>query len=331
MRIMNKKIKEIIGDSQSIAIVGHIRPDGDCIGSAMGLYNYIIDNFDIPSLQVYLMKPLPMIFDYMRGYEKIKWETEEKIYDLCICVDCASMDRLEDSEYYFKNARRTFCIDHHASNGLGFADEMYFDKNASSTCELVVDLLEEDRISKECAECLYTGIVTDTGVFKFNSTSSKTMRTAGMLMDKGIDFSYIIDRGFFEKSYVQNQILGRVLMESVLICDGQCVIGVVRQKDMDFYGIAPRHLEGIVNHLLNTRGVEVAIFIYELESTTYKASIRSKTFVDVVETVRPFGGGGHKHAAGCTMHGSPHDVINALSNNIDKQLKERAIPEKEKK
>lgn len=327
---MNKKIKEIIGDSQSIAIVGHIRPDGDCIGAAMGLYNYIIDNFDIPKLQVYLMKPLPGIFDYMRGYETIKWEAEDKIYDLCVCVDCASLDRLEDSEVYFKNAKRTFCIDHHVSNSLGFADEMYFDKDASSTCELIVDLLDEDKISKECAECLYTGIITDTGVFKFNSTSSKTMKTAGLLMDKGIDFSYIIDRSFFEKTYVQNQILGRVLMESVLICEGECIVGIVRKKDMDFYGIAPRHLEGIVNHLLNTRGVEVAIFIYEMESTTYKASIRSKTFVDVVETVRPFGGGGHRHAAGCTMQGSPYDVINALSDNIDKQLKAgRLLKEKE--
>lgn len=320
---MSKKIEEIVGNSQSVAIVGHIRPDGDCIGAALGLYNYFIDNLNIPDIQIYLMKPLPTIFNYMRGYERIKWEIEDKTYDLCICVDCGSIDRLEDSEVYFKNAKRTFCIDHHVSNTEKFADDLHFDKDASSTCELITDLLDIDKISKECAECLYTGLVTDTGVFKFNSTSSKTMRVAGMLMDKGIDFPYIIDRSFFEKTYLQNQILGRVLMESVMICDGQCIVGIVRKKEMDFYGIEARHLEGIVNHLLNTRDVEVAIFIYEMEITTYKASIRSKTFVNVVDTVKPFGGGGHKHAAGCTMHGSSYDVINALSSDIDKQLKAR--------
>lgn len=318
-----KNINEIIGDSKSVIIVGHIRPDGDCIGSAMGLYNYLTDNFDALDVQVYLMKPLPGIFDYMRGYDKVKWadELEQREYDLCICVDCGSIDRLEGSEYFFNNAGRTYCIDHHLSNSAGFADDTYLDVNASSTCELVADLLDKDRISAECAACLYTGIITDTGVFKFGCTSAKTMSTAAMLMDKGIDFSYIIDRAFFEKTYAQNQILGRVLMESLLICEGRCIVGVVKQKDMSFYGIEPRHLEGIVNQLLNTRGVEVAIFIYELESMTYKASIRSKTFVNVIETVKPFGGGGHKHAAGCTMHGSSYDVINALSHNIDKQLK----------
>lgn len=324
MRTMNKvkQIDEIIGDSKSIAIVGHIRPDGDCIGSAMGLYNYIIDNFNIDDIQVYLMKPLPTIFDYMRGYDKIKWEIEDKKYDLCICVDCGSIDRLEMSDIYFKSAKRTFCIDHHVSNTAHFADEIYLVPEAAATCELIVDMLDENKISKECAECLYTGIITDTGVFKFNSTSKKTMDAASLLMNKGIDFSYIIDRAFFEKTYAQNQILGRVLMESVLICEGRCIVGVVRKKDMEFYGIEPRHLEGIVNNLLNTRGVEVAIFIYELEFMSFKVSLRSKSYVNVVETVKPFKGGGHIHAAGCTVHGTAHDVINALSENINQQLKE---------
>lgn len=318
----NKKIDEIIGDSKTIAIVGHIRPDGDCIGSSLGLYNYIIDNFKDITIQVYLMKPLPTIFNYMRGYDRIKWqEDEDMVYDLCFCLDCGEKSRLEGSYHFFENAKRTFCVDHHLDYS-NFATDSYIDSSAAATCELITDLFDYDKISKECAECLFTGIITDTGVFKFNSTSKHTMEIAGILMDKGIDFSYIIDRAFFEKTYEQNQLLGRVLMESLMVCDKKCIIGTVTREDMDFYKVEPRHLDGIVNHLLNTRNVEAAIFIYELDKTTFKASVRSKNYVNVVETVKPFGGGGHKHAAGCTLHGTIYDAINALTDNIDKQIRE---------
>ena len=316
-----KKIDEIIDKSGSIAIVGHIRPDGDCIGSALGLYNYITENFKGIDVQVYLMKPLPGIFKFMKGYDKIEWLVDEdKVYDLCFCVDCGEESRLEEGFNYFKNAKRTFCIDHHLDYS-NFATDSYVDSNAAATCELVVDILDVDKISKECAECLFTGIVTDTGVFKFNSTSKKTMNTAGILMDKGIDFPTIIDTTFFEKTYSQNQILGKVLLESRLTCDNKCIIGIVTKADMDFYQLESRHLDGIVNHLLGTRDVEAAIFIYELDNSSYKASVRSKNYVNVADVVKPYGGGGHFHAAGVTLKDMTVDeAVEALLNNIKKQI-----------
>ncbi len=319
-----KKIDEIIEDSKSIAIVGHIRPDGDCIGAALGLYNYIIDNFDGIDVQVYLMKPLPGIFKFMRGYDRIEWLIDDnKIYDLCFCVDCGEESRLEGSFDYFKSAKRSFCIDHHL-NYSNFATDSYVDSNAAASCELVFDILDTDKISKECAECLFTGIITDTGVFKFNSTSKKTMTTAGILMDKGIDFSSIIDTTFFEKTYEQNQLLGKVLLESRLVCDNKCIIGIVTKADMDFYGLESRHLDGIVNHILHTRDVEVAIFIYELENSSYKASIRSKNYVNVVDVVKPYGGGGHFHAAGVTLKDMTLDkAVEALVTDIEKRIKDK--------
>lgn len=317
-----KKIDEIIGNSESIAIVGHIRPDGDCVGAALGLYNYIIDNFQgIDDIQVYLMKPLPGIFNFMRGYDKVEWMVDDnKTYDLCICVDCGEESRLEGSFNYFESAKRTFCIDHHL-NYSNFATDSYVDSTAAATCELIVDILDVDKISKECAECLFTGIVTDTGVFKFNSTSKKTMAIAGILMDKGIDFSSIIDTTFFEKTYAQNQILGKVLLESKFACGNKCLVGVVTKDDMDLYGLEARHLDGIVNNLLNTRGVEAAIFIYELDKSSYKASVRSKSYVNVVDVVKPYGGGGHFHAAGVTLKNMTLDeAIDALTADIEKQI-----------
>ena len=142
-------------------------------------------------------------------------------------------------------------------------------------------------------------------------------------MGMGIDFSEIVDKTFYEKSYVQNQILGRCLMESIMVLDGKCIVGSVKKRDMDFYGVEPKDLDGIVQQLRVTKGVEVAIFLYEVKTQEFKVSLRSNGPVDVNAIASYFGGGGHVKAAGCTMQGSVYDVINNLTLPIEKQLKER--------
>ena len=141
------------------------------------------------------------------------------------------------------------------------------------------------------------------------------------MMAKGIDFSRIIDESFYPSTYVQNQILGRALLESVVFLDGKCIFSVVRRKDMVFYGVESSDLDGIVDQLRVTEGVEVAIFLHETENHVYKVSMRSKALVDVSKVAAYFGGGGHVRAAGCTMSGSVYDVRNNLSRHIEDQLK----------
>ena len=175
---------------------------------------------------------------------------------------------------------------------------------------MLFGLLEEEKISEPCAEALYTGIVTDSGVFQYSSTSPHTMRVAAALMEKGVPFTRIIEDAFFKKTYVQNQIMGRTLTESIMLLDKQCIVGIVRKKVMDFYGLTSG----------DTEGVHVAIFLYELEPQVFKVSLRSDELVDVSKIAAVFGGGGHIRAAGCTMSGSPYDVINNLTLYIEKQL-----------
>ena len=220
---------------------------------------------------------------------------------------------------YFETAGKTLCIDHHITNP-GFAEQNWVDAQASSTAELVYQALEEDKISKETAEAVYLGIIHDTGVFQYSNTTPRTMQIAGRLMAKGIDFSRIIEDTFYRKTYVQNQVLGRALMESILLLDGKIIVGRIRQKDMSFYGVGPADLEGIVSQLRVTAGVEVAIFLYETGTQEYKASLRSNGIVDVSAVCSYFGGGGHVKAAGCTMHGSLYDVVNNLTLHIEQQL-----------
>lgn len=316
---MELKLSEILKDKQTVALGGHIRPDGDCIGSGMGLYMYLKNQYPAVSTDIYLEEISP-VYQMIENTGEIRSEIPaDKQYDLFICLDCGDEDRLGFSAPLFRSAARTLCIDHHISNDA-FADINYIVPDASSTSELVFRLLDKDKITRSIAEALYMGIAHDTGVFQYSCTSPETMEAAAELMRKGIDGNDIIDRTFYQKTYVQNQLLGRALLESILILDKKCIVSVVDKKEMDFYGAVPNDLEGIVSQLRQTKGTEVAMFIYELDTHQFKVSLRSKGSVDVSAIAKCFGGGGHTRAAGFHMVGSSHDVINNVSHKIAQQL-----------
>ena len=140
---------------------------------------------------------------------------------------------------------------------------------------MLYGLLDPEKVILPVATAIYTGMIHDTGVFQYSSTSPETMRIAGELMKTGIPFSNIIDESFYQKTYIQNQVMGRVLAESILLQNGACIVGYLRKKDMDFYGVTGSDLDGVVSQLRLTRGVEVAIFLYETETQTFKVSLRS--------------------------------------------------------
>lgn len=318
---MSNLLKEIIGDAKTVVLLGHIRPDGDCIGTSLGLYNYLAEQFQDLLVDLYLDNP-PEKFAYLTNFSQIrKTEQAGKTYDLCITLDSSDTERLGIFYPYFETVTRTFCLDHHITN-KGFAQRNYVQPGASSSGEVLYTLLEEEFISREVAECIYTGIIHDTGVFKHSNTSSETMRIAGRMIEKGINGGRIIDDSFYKKTYVQNQILGRALLESVLFMDGRCIFSAMRAKDLEFYGADSNDLDGIIDQLRVTDGVECAIFMYETGIHEYKISMRSNTFVDVSKIAAYFGGGGHVKAAGCTLSGNIHDVLNNLSSHIQEQFRE---------
>ncbi|MEE0685931.1 MAG: bifunctional oligoribonuclease/PAP phosphatase NrnA [Lachnospiraceae bacterium] len=314
------KLSERIESVNSIAIAGHTRPDGDCVGSCMGLYNYLKENYPTKDVAVYL-EDTGSGFAYInRIDEAIDIDDEEKQVDLFILLDTSDLSRIGVANKLFENAKSTICIDHHISNP-GLAMENIIVSNASSAAEVLFDLLDEDKISKETAEAIYTGIIHDSGVFKYASTSEHTMNIAGKLMSKGIDFQTIIDDGFYAKTYAQNQILGSALLESVRFFDGKCIFSVVTEREMEFFGVTNKDLGGIVEQMRLTEGVECAIFLYEIEPLTYKVSLRSKKYLDVNKVAGYFGGGGHVRAAGCICKGTTHDVINNLAERIELEFK----------
>lgn len=315
-------IEREIKGAKKIAIVGHIRPDGDCIGSCTALYQYLMlcrKELNDPQIDVYL-EPFGKEFDVLTGADIVRHSYDfDDTYDVFISLDCSSLDRIGDALRYFNSAKKTICIDHHITND-NFANINHIEANASSTCEVLYKLMDKDKITKEIAESLYVGLVHDTGMFRHSSTSDKTMEIAADLMRKGIDFSKLIDETFIQKTYMQVQILGRCLMESMRILDGKVIVSHLNKENLDFYNASHSDLDGIIDQLRTVKGTEVAIFIYETNAFEHKVSLRSNGLVDVSKIAHYFSGGGHVRAAGCTMLGTVHDVINNLIPHIEVQL-----------
>ena len=312
-------IDEKLTGIKSVGIAGHVRPDGDCAGSTLAVYNYIRTYYPKTDVRLYL-EPIPNIFKFLQNAEELRNEcTDTENFDLFIVLDCGDKMRLGSAAKYFESAGHTLCIDHHVSN-QAFADDNYILPDASSTCELVFDLMDKDKITKEIAECLYTGMVHDTGVFKYSCTSPKTMRAAAVLMEKGIDFPKIVDETFFTKTYRQNRVMGQVLLDSKLYLDGKCIIGTLTGEQMKEFDVLPKHLEGIVSQLRVTKDTVLAVFLYQNEDGSYKVSFRVNGDFDAAELAMHFGGGGHVKAAGCTMGSCLEKNIELLLSEIAKRL-----------
>lgn len=313
-----KKIDEVLAGCRSVAILGHERPDGDCVGSCLGLYNYIRKTLPAAEADVYL-EPFQKEFAFLKGADHVRYEFEtEKVYELCIVCDASDRERLGKGAGILDRAGRSVSIDHHKTN-TGFAGETFLQAEISSTCELLYELMEEEQVDREIAACLYTGMIHDTGVFKYQSATARTMEIAGKLMATGIPFTDIIDRTFYQKNYRQSKAMGQALLNSSLYAEGRLICSVLTVEELERLQAGSMDMEGIVEQLRLVEDVEVSAFLYERAPGEFKASMRSREYVDVSETAAAFGGGGHARAAGCTLYGSREEVTGRLLERLEKE------------
>lgn len=307
-----------------VGITGHVRPDGDCVGSTLAMYNYIQKKYPTLDLHIFL-EEIPSCFSFLKNADRIETPgVEQDPFDLFIILDCGDLSRIGKSDLYFHSAKKTLCIDHHLSNAT-FCNENYVFPEASSTCELVFDLLAKDDISKDIAECIYTGIVTDTGLFQYSCTHHSTMECAGFLMDLGIDYPVIVDTVFNEKTFVQNQILGQALINARLSENKTLVSSILTSQELEKYGAASNDMEGIVSQLRVTKGAQASLFLHQNPDGSYKGSLRAKGHIlNVAEIASHYQGGGHAMAAGFRVNvdQDPNQVIDDISRMIDEQLRE---------
>ena len=181
---MKKLLQEILKEKKTVGIAGHVRPDGDCVGSCMAVYNYVRENMPQIQVDVYLQE-IPESLDFLKGTEDIHHSCEEnKTYDAFLALDCGDRERLGAAVRYFDSAKKRICVDHHISN-TGLGEQYVIDPAACATCEILYELLNPEKMSLAVAEALYTGLINDCGVFQYSNTTPKTMRIAAKLMYPG--------------------------------------------------------------------------------------------------------------------------------------------------
>jgi bifunctional oligoribonuclease and PAP phosphatase NrnA len=287
--------------ASSVLIGTHLNPDGDALGSALAL-SHFLDHRGIPNEVLNHHNP-PYNLEFLPGVRRIKHEPEEKC-DLGIVLDLDSLERLGSVEEFFTSCSRLVVIDHHVPHAAP-GDLRIVDTGAAATALILAELLMEigGPISPEMATCLLTGIVTDTGSFRFRNTSPEALSMAARLIELGGDITLVSEEIFHRKPLSSARLLGFLLERMELECSDQLAWGVLSRRDFELTGARDEDTEGFVNELLSIRTVKIATIIREPKPGSVRASLRSRGEYDVAEVARHFGGGGHRNAAGCSFDG----------------------------
>lgn len=313
-------IDELLSASKTVAIFGHVRPDGDCVGSTLGLYNYIQDNYPQIKADIFL-EPFPKSYNLLRNSDKpVNACNSETPYDLAFLLDTPSFERTgANGAECIKSAKKTCNIDHHISNPLNLCTVNIVEPDASSASEVLFMQLDKSKISKETANCLYLGIVHDTGAFKFSCTGKRTMNVVGDLIEKGVEFAKIVNETYYTRTYKQTLVTGFVMQNCKMALNDKVVYSYITQADMDKFGVSPIELSNVIDTIREVGGTEVAVFIYPVNGK-YKISLRSNYVVDVNAVANKFGGGGHTRAAGGDTNDTPEVAIQKILDLVKAQL-----------
>lgn len=306
-------IKELINDYNTICIAGHEKPDGDAIGSCMAMA-YAIKK--LGKNPIVLLDKYNEKYDVFPGKEFLRYDFDNINSDVFICLDCGDVKRItKGTDKLFNKSKIKINIDHHISND-SYADYNFVALDVSSTSEAVYEILEDIiQIDKPIAECIYGGIIYDSGGLRLKTTSTRTMEIASKMMSYGIDYSNIYSTLIFKNTYGEIESLKRVLSNMKFYANNKIVISTFTIKELTELGLKQDDLDKTVSFLASIYNVEVAIFIYEREPNFFKVSLRSSE-QDISKIALKFGGGGHKNAAGFTSKDTLEQTIETIKNEI---------------
>lgn len=316
------KLNDIIKSSKNILIISHINPDGDTLGSMLGLANAIKDNFK-KKCDTLLISNLPKTYEFLpltNALKHIDSIDKSREYDLVINVDVAAIDRICDGIQLFNKGKFTVNIDHHKTN-IGYADLNIIEADASSTGEILYGIMKNLnwKISLDTAKCLYTAILTDTGSFRFNNTTARAMQFASELIEIGVQppeiYKYCYESN--PKSLVLLQ--AYCIEKAVFSPDNKIVYTTVYKKDIEKFNAGEDCTEGLTEKLRAITTTEVAFVVKQSGHNISKVSMRSKG-IDVAAVCETFGGGGHTLAAGCVVKASVEDTIRKILDELSKKM-----------
>lgn len=313
-----KEISEKLKSANYIVMYPHVNMDGDTLGStvalcaalrSLGKRSYILIEDKIPENLKFLDK------DYCV-------DTLQDIdVELSLCVDCGNYDRFPKREETFKQGKESMCIDHHETSNPIF-DYNYIDGKAAATGEIIFKILVEMGvpITKVMGEAIFTAITTDTGNFQYSNTSKETHMITAELMDCGIDINSV-SKKIYESVRKEKILINSKILANMYICyEGKLSMAVATQALIEETGALMEETEGIVDTLRSIDGVEVAAFLKETKEKAIRVSLRSKGKVDVTNVASAFNGGGHKMAAGCTLHMTLEEALETLKGMIGKEI-----------
>jgi bifunctional oligoribonuclease and PAP phosphatase NrnA len=294
-----ESIPEILTRNESFIVVTHVNPDGDAIGSLLGMHLALRD-MGKQSRPV-CRGGVPAMYRFLPGVDEIM-EESGSINDppgWIISVDAATEQRISGDLRGIRPPAMLINIDHHPTNP-GFGDVNLVDPTAASTAELVLTILKQAgyQLSVDVGKCLYTGLVTDTGGFRFSGVNARTMKLAAEMLESGFD-SYDVTRHLFEEYPIRRLELERLLLDRIeILLDGRLVVSTLYADDFTRLGVTMSDSENLVNRLRESSGVEVGALLTNMSEELTRVSLRSKDQVDVSKIAASLGGGGHCHAAG---------------------------------
>lgn len=292
-----KRVIECIESYGSFSILTHVSPDGDTLGSGLAMYLLLTEMGK--KAEVICEERVPHIYEFLPNSDKVVLPEEAKAYECVITCDCADLQRFKKSEFIFRSAKHTVVIDHHFTN-KGYADDNLIMSGASAACEIIYKLYKamDKPITEEAAECIYTGIVTDTGNLTYSNTTPESIRMVADLYEGGLNITKINRYIYRTVPYNKARLQGFVLSNMKLELGGRLGLATVTIADMDRFGASNEDCEGIVDNVRDVETVRIAAFIREGRDGTFKVSLRSKECADVGRIANKYGGGGHAAAAG---------------------------------
>lgn len=323
-------IQQLLSTPKKIAIIPHRGPDGDAMGSTLGLYHFLLKNNHHPV--VISPNEFPDFLAWLPSSETVKiFEKDKKNCtdileeaDLIFTLDFNALHRVGEMEKVLEKLEVPFVmIDHHQSPD-DYATVTYSDTAFGSTCEMLYNFIsflgKKSDIDKTIGTCIYTGILTDSGSFRFPKTTGTTHRIIADLIDLGVENSEIPALLYDNSSYDRLQLLGRALQNMKIFVEHKTTYTTLTQQELDSFNHIKGDTEGIVNYGLSIKGIEfTAIFIENAEEKIIKISFRSQGDFDVNLFAREyFNGGGHRNAAGGKSEASMEETVKKFEDLVSK-------------
>ena len=309
------KFKEQLKDANSIALISHLDPDGDNLGSLTALSKSLLNL----GKKVYPIEfdKIPENLKFLPNLDLLSDNTDINI-NMIICLDCANYERLGQIDELFNKAKYRINIDHHQSNEF-YGDVNIVKKGYSSTCELVFDLINEINlpIDKEISMSLLTGISTDTGRFLYSATTADTLAKASRLVENGADMMKINELIYQSKKF-EAQLLENEILSKTEIYNDYVAFGFVMTDQLNKYNVEISDIDSVINTFRDTDKIKISVLIKQQTENEYKVSFRSKGNIDVGLIAKNLGGGGHKNAAATRITGDFETVSNKIKEEIDR-------------